>query len=148
MKKLFVLFALISFLFISNLSLAQSTQVVGKIYTKAEANSLYGPVVKSIELNITLLKSIALKTPQYIMFAIKNNQLFILDNKRNVLYPQGAVISSSDVFHVYSTSLFLQLLSNGISQTASFEERNNVFTVTSGASTMEYSLLCPPYCIW
>jgi hypothetical protein len=148
MKKLFILLTILSALCVSTVSFAQTSQVAGKIFPSSQAVGLLGPVTSSFSINVPLLKSIAVQTPHYIMLGVIKNQLIILDNKRNVLYPKGAVISSSDVFHVFSTSLLLQLLADGTSQVASVDMRNSVLSVTNGATTMEYSFLCPPFCNW
>ena len=45
------------------------------------------------------------------MFGIINQNVIVLDNKRNLLYPYKAEFKDTDVFTVYSVSIVRELLS-------------------------------------
>ena len=82
MKKSFIFYLLIGIISLSNLILAQtqSLGVVGKLYTKAEADQLYGPVKQSISISTSTLTNLAAKTPDYILFNVINNSLYVLNS--------------------------------------------------------------------
>ena len=148
MKKFSVLYVLLGIIFLSCLVNAQtqSLGVVGKLFTKTEADQLYGPVKQSISINTSTLTNLAAKTPDYILFNIVNNNLYILNSSRAVLDGPTLSVSSSQVFKVASTSMLLNLLKQGQSATTTFEVRANVFTVTNGDFTLEEVATCPPVC--
>lgn len=118
----------------------------GKILSKVDADKLFGPVEISKEISSDQINLFALQTIDKIMFKIINNEIYILDNKRNVLLPIGTIINSTDVFSVYSVSIVQKLLSDGGSPFSYVEKRNSVLTITNGDFTLEYSGLCPPIC--
>lgn len=149
MKKSFIFYLLIGIISLSNLILAQtqSLGVVGKLYTKAEADQLYGPVKQSISINTSTLTNLAAKTPDYILFNVINNSLYVLNSSRAVLQGPATAVSSSQVFKLFSVSMVKQLIQQGQSTTTSIELRANVLTVTNGDYTLEDALSCPPWCI-
>ena len=81
---------LISIIFICSISYSQD--IVGKIYTNAEASSLFGPVTTSIPISSIQLTNLTLQTTNYLMFRLLNGNLTILGDKRIALYPAAAVI--------------------------------------------------------
>ena len=118
----------------------------GKILSKVDADKLFGPVEISKEISSDQLNLYSQQTIDKIMFKIINNEIYILDNKRNVLLPIGTTINSTDVFSVYSVSIVQKLLSDGGSPFSYVEKRNSVLTITNGDFTLEYSGYCPPFC--
>lgn len=123
-----------------------SAQTAGKLYSKNEANSIYGPVISSVKINTADLSNMLSKTSNYIMFSIKNGSPAILDNKRSSLYPRNLAISAEEVFHVFSVSIVKELITKGGSTETYIENRKNVLTITNGAYTLEMALACPPFC--
>ena len=118
----------------------------GEILTKENADQLFGPVLVSKEIPTETLEMYANQSANVIMFKLMNNDLYILDNNRNALLPLGVTINSTEVFSMYSVTIVQQLLSNGNSPFTTVEKRKDVLTITNGMFTLEYSLLCPPFC--
>ena len=133
---------IIFLLFISSFTLFAQ----GKILSKEEANKIFGPVEISKEISSDNLKQFTLLTVNKIMFKIINNEIYILDHNRNLLFPLGATIGSTDVFSVYSVSIVQQLLSQGNNPITYIEKRKRVLIISNGVYTLEYSSLCPPFC--
>ena len=118
----------------------------GKILSKEEANELFGTVLVSKEMPASSLKAFVGQSSKVIMFNIINNDVYILDDSRKVLLPSGFSVSSSEVFHVYSTLIVQELLDNGNTPVTYIEQRKEVLTITNGDLTLEYALICPPFC--
>jgi hypothetical protein len=136
---------LISIIFICSISYPQN--IVGKIYTNAEANSLFGPIINLVPISSIQLTNLTLKTTNYLMFRVLNGNLTILGDKRIVLYPVNSTISPKDVFRLLSISLIQKLIKDGNSPMTNIEERNNgILTITNGVYTLDYSVICPPFC--
>ena len=92
------------------------------------------------------LQSILNKTENYIMFKIVNNSVIVLNNNRNVIFPQGKSINAQEVFSLYSVSVLNDLLSRGDDTVIYVEQRSEVLSITYGSYTMEAGVFCPPFC--
>lgn len=123
-----------------------STTQMGKIYTLEEANKLHGNVIYSVEINNNVLLELLKKTENSIMFGLINRELVILDNHRNLIYPEKAEVRDTDVFTVYSTDIVSELILNKESDNISVEQRREVLSVSTQLSTLESGVKCPPYC--
>jgi len=126
------------------------TKEIGKIYTREEANKLFGNVIYSVDLNISVLSELLKKTEKSIMFGLIGRQLIILDNNRNLIYPEKAEYKDTDVFTVYDTDVVSQLISNkesrSQSENVSVEQRIEVLSISTEKNTLEMGLKCPPLC--
>jgi len=143
MSKIYFIF--LSVIIVCNLSYSQD--IVGKIHTNTEANTLFGAVLTSVPISSDDLNNLASQTKYYLMFRILNGNLTILGDKRVVLYPTDTVISPIDVFKYFSISLIQKLLTDGKTSMSSIEIRKDgILTVTSGIYTLEESAECPPWC--
>ena len=132
--------------FVCNLSYSQN--IVGKIYTNADANSLYGPVKTSVAITSIQLNNFTFQTTNYLMFRILNGNLIILGDQRKVLYPLNAEIDAQDVFRFLSISLIQKIIKDGNSPITNIEIRNNgILTITNGVYTLENTSECPPFCL-
>jgi hypothetical protein len=118
----------------------------GKIISKEEANKLFGEVLVSKEIPTSALKALVNQSTKVVMFNFIKNDVYILGDNRKVLLPAGLSVSSSEVFHVYSTSIIQELLNNGNTPVTYIEQRKEVLTITNGDLTLEYSIICPPVC--
>ena len=139
MKKLLFAFSVVALMSINVYS-------QGKILNKEEANKLFGAVLVSKEIPTSTLKALVNQSSKVIMFNIINNDSYILGDNRKVLLPAGFSVSNSEVFHVYSTSIIQELLNNGNTPVTYIEQRKEVLTITNGDLTLEYALICPPFC--
>lgn len=108
-----------------------STTQMGKIYTLEEANKLHGNVIYSVEINNNVLLELLKKTENSIMFGLINRELVILDNHRNLIYPEKAEVRDTDVFTVYSTDIVSELILNKESDNISVEQRREVLSVST-----------------
>ena len=130
------------------------TSQMGKIFTPEEANKLFGNVIYSVDINSNTLSELLKKTDKIIMFGLIDRQLIILDNNRNIIFPEKAEIKETDVFTVYSTDVVMELLSgkavnkqtDGEAETVSIEQRREVLSVSTDIQTLETGGKCPPLC--
>ena len=145
-----ILTGIAALLLLSSIAIAQtttSTAVIGKLYTKAQADQIYGPVLQSIPISTSTLSALAAKTPNYIMFNIINGKLAIANSARMVLSGAMVSLSASQQMKVFSTSIVNQLIKQGGASTTTIELRaNNTLTVTNGDNTLEMAQACPPWC--
>lgn len=125
---------------------AGTDKAIGKIVTKAEADKLFGPVLKSVTFSVNEVRQLVSSTNNSVMFNIKDGNLFILNDNRRVLFPAGASVLANETFHRYSKSKVIELLDLAQGSEILFEVRANVFCITGGAYTLEYGVLCPPIC--
>jgi len=138
----------LSLLFVIFLACASQSfsQTFGKIFTNEEADNMFGKVLQSRPIPTQLVWELLNRTNNYIMFRIENNKVIVLDNKRNVLFPEGVLINSQDVFTVYDVQVLTELLTLGNSTEVKVEQRSEVLSITSGGFTMEVGAFCPPFC--
>ena len=138
--------ALIVFFYILLFSTVSFPQTVGKIFSRVEADSLFGNVIESVPIERCNLISLFNKTQNYIMFQVINGELVILGDGRKVLYPEGKNVSSDEVFALFSKSKVAELLGLSCGNTVTVEKRNNYLTVTFELLTLEEMEWCPPFC--
>ncbi len=144
-KNILVLLFTLTVVLISGLEV--NAQTVGKIFSKAVADSLYGPVLNSVKISTDSLQKTAALTKNGIMFnIIGNDSLIILGDNRVALSQKGLTVPDSVVFKYYSVSVLEKLLKEGGSKETYIEKRKKVLTVTNGVYTMEEARPCPPFC--
>jgi len=122
------------------------SQTYGEIFTYAEANQNFGPVLESVPLLESTLQRLLNQTDNYIMFKIIDGNAIILDYQRNVIYPIGENISSTDVFTMFSVSVMKKLLSLDNNTKVFIEQRSSALSVSYGDYTLEVGSFCPPIC--
>lgn len=138
-----ILFLIFYFFLFSTVSFSQT---IGKIFSKEEANTLFGNVIDSTSVSLCDLISAINQTQNYVMFQIINGELIILGDGRKVLYPVGKTVDPKEVFTLYSKSKVIELLCLSSGNTVEVEKRQSHLTVTFGLNTLEYGEPCPPYC--
>ena len=137
------LFSIFISLVIISTSLAQT---YGQLFAKQGADEKFGPVLQSIDISRSTFESFLTQTNNYIMFKVKDKNAIVLDNKRNVIYPEGILINSNDKFTMYSVSVVNELISKGNENNVYIEQRSEVLSISSGGFTMEVGIMCPPFC--
>ena len=145
MKKV-ALSAVLFCLFLFGVGSSTLAQPYGKVLKKAEANRLFGRVYQSSKMNVKDFSKIVDRSSKVVMLNILKKQLFILGDKRKVLYPAKTTVDSTTVFHVFSKSKVEELLKANKDTTITVELRKKHLTVTHGMSTLEFSSDCPPWC--
>ena len=143
MKKNF--FMLLSILFLMTINQSFS-QEYGKIFSKNEADKLFGVVYKSQNIKKDVLISALQNTSKVVMFKLENNFLTILGDEREVLFSSGSFTDKNQVFRLFSKSKVEELLRLGNDDNCFVEDRERVLTVTNGDYTLEVSVPCPPTC--
>ena len=118
----------------------------GKIYSKSEANSLYGPVLDSADFTMEKINGFISKTSTALMFKFINKEVVVLGNGRNLIFPDNAKFTPTDVFSVFSISLLKDLFNLGKLDTVTVEQRESVLSITVGNYTAEKIPNCPPFC--
>jgi hypothetical protein len=145
-------------------------KVIGQVFTKTEADQLFGPVLKSITVPVADLNKILDNCNGYVMFDLDitsaQTQAIATDEFRKPLNSYSKAIKPERVMHKYSKSKVQELLtksglstsskapllkgsaseSSSANTTVTLEIRSNVFTVSTTAYTLEMSLGCPPAC--
>jgi hypothetical protein len=120
---------------------------VGKIFSKTEANILFGKVLDSFELSKSELRKLLLKTGNYLLVSTKNNKLVLANEKRSIINSINSFeLSPREQLSIFSKELVDELLTQSISELVLVESREQVITLTSGAYTLEFSTTCPPIC--
>jgi Trp operon repressor len=121
-------------------------QTFGKIFTKDEANKLFGEVLITKPLPVELLRDLISRTEGYIMFRIEDEKMTVLDDERNILYPDGIMVNPEEVFTVYKTEVVNELLNGNNTNEVEVQQRTEVLTITAGDNTLEMGAICPPFC--
>lgn len=133
-------------IFITFLPSIVFSQTYGKIFTKAEADSLYGPVLDRQLIENDVLEAALKKTEKVAMFKFMNNKLTILGDERSKILNAEGYADNNEVFHMYSKSKIEELLKLGGNIATFVEYRAKVLTISNGAHTLEMSDPCPPDC--
>ena len=121
-------------------------EIIGKIFSKDEADKNFGPVLSSVSISSSELKALVSQSNKLVMFNVAGRKLSILKEGRAVLYPGGFSPKSDEKYASYSKSKVEELLNLGMSDTIIVEQRKDVISVTNGLHTLETSDWCPPFC--
>jgi len=131
---------------------AKITGEIGKIYTKAEADSLFGPVLTVDTVKTNDLASLAQNTPKYMLFNLIDGKACVLNASREVIFNNSLVVGKAPtieptkVFRLFSTSKVLELIKLGGSDITTIETREKALILTNGSTVLEESAPCPPMC--
>jgi hypothetical protein len=146
LKKLFGI-TLILLVSLSTISTAQGKLgFVGKIFSKQEANVLFGEVKSSVELSPNVLKQALLKAKDYVVFVVKNGKLSIVNEKKQVLAGVTQAITTKETMFIFGKDKVSEFVSLIGSSSIAVEDRSGITTLTAGEYTLEMSLPCPPIC--
>lgn len=138
---------------------------IGRKFTVNQADQLFGKVKNSVTISKTELKAAVAKADKFVYFAIRNNKAYVLDGRKiSLLDNQLFTLGKNEVLHVFSKSVLEDFLnsttnlsvsssktgsaniSTSSSEIITLEQRESVFTISNGTSTIEMSLDCPPFC--
>ena len=150
MKKLFsfiVLFLLTVFLSTNSITAQGKLGVVGKKYSRTEANVLFGNVITSVKVSREELKAALANVKDYLLFKIRGNQALLLNERKAVLNSSStAALSPNEVAYAFSKSVVEDFLAFSTANTFEVEQRNDVLSVSDNFTTLELSTPCPPMC--
>ncbi len=162
MKRLFPFIGSVVVLILISISVsnAQGTHgVVGKIFSKQEAKTLFGKVIGSISVDTKELQNSLSKAGDYVLLAVKNNRLVVCNVKRQPVSSTMDILDKDQTMYVFSTSMVQRLLQPTAATTQdvsalkvaapsaiTVEVRSGVLTLSSNTETLEMSLICPPIC--
>ena len=118
----------------------------GKIYSKTEANQMYGDVLESEPISTSLLNQLMTQTSSVLMFKLINGTVYVLGDNRVVLHPPNQQVGDGVVFTLFSISVIKDLFTDGGDSDTTVEQRERVLTLTNGDYTMESGSWCPPDC--
>lgn len=125
-------------------------KTAGVIYSREEADKLYGKVLNSKAISNEELNGYLSKTDSYIMLYFNKDQKaapVILDQSQKALNTSYESKASRPAeLKVYSVSKVKELIEKGGENTTMIEQREDVISLTNGEYTLEMSLGCPPWC--
>ncbi|MGE5797324.1 MAG: hypothetical protein ACM34O_14490 [Ignavibacteria bacterium] len=118
----------------------------GEIFSKDEGEKFFGPANISISLSAAELEQLLDKTGDTLLIKIIGEDLFILDNKKNLLFKTGGDLPGNEQLFVYSVSVIKTLIEKGRDEWIFFEQRKDILSVSNGNFIMERGSSCPPFC--
>lgn len=121
-------------------------EIIGKIFSKDEADQNFGPVLSSVKIPSSELKALISSSNKLVMFNVADGKLSILKEGRALLHPPGFSVKAEEKYAVFSKSIVDELINTGKADTIFIEQRQNVISVSSGLRTLEVSDWCPPFC--
>lgn len=121
-------------------------RTIGQVFTKVEADSLFGKVTEEKSINAKSLKLLATGCKDYMLANIIDSNIVVLNEKKELLSETLYDYTGSDTVNVFSISVLYELLSKGNDGTVMFQHRGRKFTVTNGEYVLEMVDPCPPIC--
>lgn len=126
--------------------------VIGKTYSVDRALEQYGPVLKSVEMNKSDLIAMLDQCEYYMMYKVKNDEIIIADDNRNVLtsnkiylttsimtvVSKNDAISDEEPLNLVSKSKVLEIINSDNSDAVKFEVRDLVETISSNLMVLEF----------
>lgn len=153
MKNLVTIFILVLLVSTSFVNGKGKYGVIGKVYTSERAMELYGPVIKSIEMDKSDLIAMLDQCEDYMMFKVKNDEVVITDDNRNVLtsnkiflttsivnyISKNDVITDEEPLNMFSKSKVIEIINKGNSDIVYFEKRGKVETIRTNKYVLEFA---------
>ncbi|MGE5353542.1 MAG: hypothetical protein ACM3P0_15765 [Acidobacteriota bacterium] len=139
---------LFSFFMFFTPGLLSAQEVIGKIFTKTEADQMFGPVLKKFDIDVNAVKALLDQAGDYIMFNYDTDDLYVVNGKKKVIFNYGQMKNSfpTEIFRKFSVSVVRDLLNRGNEDKVHIEKRTDVITVSYAESTMDFARACPPNC--
>jgi ribosomal protein L27 len=129
--------------------------LVGKIFSKDEADIIFGKVKSSLTISVDELNAAIDKGNQYILFAIKDGQIVIRNEKRQHLSNERVNLKQDETLYLVSKSMVKELLkakksslslAKSTAAAVAVELRDGVLTLSYYDQTLEQFAACPPIC--
>lgn len=129
--------------------------LVGKIFSKNEADILFGKVKNSLTISVDELNAAIDKGNQYILFTLKDGKIVIRNEKKQHLSNERVNLKQDETLYIYSKSMVKELLkakrsslslAKSTAAAVAVELRDGVLTLTYGDATLEQATVCPPFC--
>lgn len=144
MKRI-ILTVAICFLFILNPDLF--AQSIGKIFKKADADTIFGKVYFSKNIDSNLIQKMLSDTTNITMFKLTKDKLIILNKNKKPIYPDTISVNNDETFYLFTKDKLKELFDkSGNKSGANIEMRGSSLTITSGDITLEQAVICPPIC--
>lgn len=121
-------------------------EIIGKIFSKDEADQNFGPVLSSVKIPSSELKALINRSNKLVMFNVAGGKLSILREGRTLLHPPGFSVKADEKYAAYSKSIVEELLTLGKADTTFVEQRKDVISISNGMHTLEMTTWCPPFC--
>lgn len=151
MKKIInscLLVFFVALVLISTATAQEKPLKIGKIFAKEEANQLYGKVVNYVLIKKDVLKAALARADKYVLFAVKNNQPVVLNQKRVPLIASSVTLAPREKAAVFSKEVVEELLNSSTDSVIRLEIRTGgVVTISNTTSTLEHATICPPSCL-
>jgi len=138
---------------------------IGKFFDRNEANVLFGGVINSLTISVADLNAALEKGKDYILIAVKDNQVVIRDEKRGFLSRERVGMGKDEIMYKFSKSMIQNLIQKQVKQSKStvgtnalstnattasdlvtVEVRASVISLSYGDATLEMAIPCPPFC--
>lgn len=146
MKKLFVSLAVL-LLMAGSVFGQGSVGVHGKLFGKAEAEKLFGPVQIRFSIDKATLESYLKTVKDYVIIKASRKGYAFIDEARMEVFPvKGTFHGKSESLIIYSVSKFKELLQAESSTMIDLEIRPDKITVSNGSTVLELGGACPPLC--
>ncbi len=124
-----------------------SAQSIGKIFKKADADTIFGKVYFSKKIDSKLIQKVLNDTTNITMFKVTKDKLIILDKHRKPIFPDTVKVRDDEPFYLYSKDKLKELFDKSDNKAeAVVEMRGSTLTITTGGLTIEQSSYCPPIC--
>ena len=118
---------------------------VGKLFTEAEANELFGPVLEQVEITPAELRASINHQGDYTLFNIIDGELVISNESRTVVTVSNKIDDRTPMY-VYSNSMIDELLAKGEGNKVQVRLHAQVLSIAFGPIILEMGPVCPPFC--
>lgn len=126
-------------------------QEIGKIFKNEEVPAIFGKKISEVKLEADIIREALLKTNEYILFKVHNDDIIITDVYQNILYSDESVeyVDPEWVFKLFSKSIverFFDSNSDVPEKFVYFETREKDVVLRYQDKSLDKSAFCPPFC--
>jgi hypothetical protein len=121
---------------------------IGKIISTQEADKLFGPATIEKEIPVGIIQESINQSTSFVLFNIVSDQLFVSSDNENFVYPKVSYSPAPNAYFKFSNSIVQEFIKQSPdASTIKVQMRTNVLCLTNGKVVLEFSLICPPYCL-